>query len=85
MTTMLSGAAFAMATVTDGQETSDGATLTYPVVKADAPEAQQRINMGIETAPKDIYMDANGHIHVLIQRYEAASYAAGILDIDLDA
>lgn len=30
-------------------------------------------------------MDANGHIHVLIQRYEAASYAAGILDIDLDA
>lgn len=48
MTTMLSGAAFAMATVTDGQETSDGATLTYPVVKADAPEAQQRINMVIE-------------------------------------
>ena len=169
MTTMLSGAAFAMATVTDGQETSDGATLTYPVVKADAPEAQQRINTVIEddvkafmqeidaarvagkpptakmsyeitkssddllslktnqliseegaahpmsyahgyifrlsdgkaltepkdgaakdfkkleTAPKDIYMDANGHIHVLIQRYEAASYAAGILDIDLDA
>lgn len=196
MTTMLSGAAFAMATVTDGQETSDGATLTYPVVKADAPEAQQRINMVIEadvkafmqeidaarvagkppaakmsyeitkssdellslkteqfiseesaahpmsyahgyifrlsdgkaltladvqqlpdrrkqaerytleslnkrlaepkdgaaknfkkleTTPKDIYMDANGHIHVLIQRYEAASYAAGILDIDLDA
>ena len=28
MSTMLSGAAIAMATVTDGQETSDGATLT---------------------------------------------------------
>ena len=182
MTTMLSGAAFAMATVTDGQETSDGATLTYPVVKADAPKAfMQEIDAArvagkpptakmsyeitkssddllslktnqliseegaahpmsyahgyvfrlsdgkaltladvqqlpdrkehasrytleslnkrlaepkdgaakdfkkLETAPKDIYMDANGHIHVLIQRYEAASYAAGILDIDLDA
>jgi len=30
-------------------------------------------------------MAAAGHIHVLIQRYEAASYAEGILDIDLDA
>ena len=196
MTAMLSGAAFAMPTVTDGQETSDGAVLTYPVVKTDAADAQQRINttiendvktfmqeidmarMGnkkasaemsyeitnsskdllsfkvkqhisaegeahpmsytrgylfrlsdgkaltlddvqqmsdrkehasrytldalnrrltepkngaaegykaLEAAPKDIYMDADGHIHVLIQRYEAASYAAGVLDIDLDA
>ena len=196
MTAMLSGAAFAMPTVTDGQETSEGAVLTYPIVQTDAPDAQQRINtvieddvkafmqeidmtrMGnkktsaemsykitnsssdllslkteqfiseegaahpmsythgylfrlsdgkaltlddvqqmsdrkdradrytldalnrrltepkngapegykaLETAPKDIYMDADGHIHVLIQRYEAASYAAGVLDIDLDA
>ena len=196
MTAMLSGAAFAMPTVTDGQETSEGAVLTYPIVQTDAPDAQQRINtvieddvkafmqeidmtrMGnkktsaemsykitnssddllslkteqfiseggaahpmsythgylfrlsdgkaltlddvqqmsdrkdragrytldalnrrltepkngapegykpLEAAPKDIYMDADGHIHVLIQRYEAASYAAGVLDIDLDA
>ena len=196
MTAMLSGAAFAMPTVTDGQETSEGAVLTYPIVQTDAPDAQQRINtvieddvkafmqeidmarMGnkktsaemsykitnssddllslkteqfiseegaahpmsythgylfrlsdgkaltlddvqqmsdrkdragrytldalnrrltepkngapegykaLEMAPKDIYMDADGHIHVLIQRYEAASYAAGVLDIDLDA
>lgn len=196
MTAMLSGAAFAMPTVTDGQETSEGAVLTYPIVQTDAPDAQQRINtvieddvkafmqeidmarMGnkktsaemsykitnssddllslkteqfiseegaahpmsythgylfrlsdgkaltlddvqqmsdrkdragrytldalnrrltepkngasegykaLETVPKDIYMDADGHIHVLIQRYEAASYAAGVLDIDLDA
>ena len=196
MTAMLSGAAFAMPTVTDGQETSEGAVLTYPIVQTDAADAQQRINtvieddvkafmqeidmarMGnkktsaemsykitnssddllslkteqfiseegaahpmsythgylfrlsdgkaltlddvqqmsdrmdragrytldalnrrltepkngapegykaLETAPKDIYMDADGHIHVLIQRYEAASYAAGVLDIDLDA
>ncbi|ERJ89773.1 hypothetical protein HMPREF1992_02024 [Selenomonas sp. oral taxon 892 str. F0426] len=196
MTAMLSGAALAMPTVTDGQETSEGAVLTYPIVQTDAPDAQQRINtvieddvkafmqeidmarMGskkasaqmrykitnssgdllslkteqviseegaappmsytrgylfrlsdgkaltlddvqqmsdrkdragrytldalnrrltepkngapegykaLETAPKDIYMDADGHIHVLIQRYEAASYAAGVLDIDLDA
>ena len=196
MTTMLSSAAFAMATVKDAQETSDGATLTYPVVQTDAADAQRRINSVIEAdvkafmqdidaarvtgnpptakmsyeitassndlislktnqfiaeegaahpmsythgylfrlsdgkaltledvqqmsdrknqaerytlealnkrladpksgapedikklavAPKDIYMDADGHIHVLIQRYEAASYAAGILDIDLDA
>ena len=196
MTAMLSGAAFAMPTVTDGQETSEGAVLTYPIVQTDAADAQQRINtvieddvkafmqeidmarMGnkktsaemsykitnssddllslkteqfiseegaahpmsythgylfrlsdgkaltlddvqqmsdrmdragrytldalnrrltepkngapegykpLEAAPKDIYMDADGHIHVLIQRYEAASYAAGVLDIDLDA
>ena len=196
MTAMLSGAAFAMPTVTDGQETSEGAVLTYPIVQTDTADAQQRINtvieddvkafmqeidmarMGnkktsaemsykitnssddllslkteqfiseegaahpmsythgylfrlsdgkaltlddvqqmsdrmdragrytldalnrrltepkngapeghkaLETAPKDIYMDADGHIHVLIQRYEAASYAAGVLDIDLDA
>ena len=196
MTAMLSGAAFAMPTVTDGQETSEGAVLTYPIVQTDAADAQQRINtvieddvkafmqeidmarMGnkktsaemsykitngsddllslkteqfiseegaahpmsythgylfrlsdgkaltlddvqqmsdrmdragrytldalnrrltepkngapegykpLEVAPKDIYMDADGHIHVLIQRYEAASYAAGVLDIDLDA
>jgi len=196
MTAMLSGAAFAMPTVTDGQETSEGAVLTYPIVQTDAADAQQRINtvieddvkafmqeidmarMGnkktsaemsykitnssddllslkteqfiseegaahpmsythgylfrlsdgkaltlddvqqmsdrkdragrytldalnrrltepkngapegykaLETVPKDIYMDADGHIHVLIQRYEAASYAAGVLDIDLDA
>ncbi|WP_315438996.1 hypothetical protein [uncultured Selenomonas sp.] len=39
----------------------------------------------LETAPKDIDMDPSGHNHVLIQRYEAASCAAGILDIDLDA
>ena len=196
MTAMLSGAAFAMPTVTDGQETSEGAVLTYPIVQTDAADAQQRINtvieadvkafmqeidmarMGnkktsaemsykitnssddllslkteqfiseegaahpmsythgylfrlsdgkaltlddvqqmsdrkdragrytldalnrrltepkngapegykpLEATPKDIYMDADGHIHVLIQRYEAASYAAGVLDIDLDA
>ena len=196
MTAMLSGAAFAMPTVTDGQETSEGAVLTYPIVQTDAADAQQRINtvieddvkafmqeidmarMGnkktsaemsykitnssddllslkteqliseegaahpmsythgylfrlsdgkaltlddvqqmsdrkdragrytldalnrrltepkngapegykaLETVPKDIYMDADGHIHVLIQRYEAASYAAGVLDSDLDA
>ena len=196
MTAMLSGAAFAMPTVTDGQETSEGAVLTYPIVQTDTADAQQRINtvieddvkafmqeidmarMGnkktsaemsykitnssddllslkteqfiseegaahpmsytrgylfrlsdgkaltlddvqqmsdrmdragrytldalnrrltepkngapegykpLEAAPKDIYMDADGHIHVLIQRYEAASYAAGVLDIDLDA
>lgn len=196
MTAMLSGAAFAMPTVTDGQETSEGAVLTYPIVQTDAADAQQRINtvieddvkafmqeidmarMGnkktsaemsykitnssddllslkteqliseegaahpmsythgylfrlsdgkaltlddvqqmsdrkdragrytldalnrrltepkngasegykaLETVPKDIYMDADGHIHILIQRYEAASYAAGVLDIDLDA
>lgn len=196
MTAMLSGAALAMPTVTDGQETSEGAVLTYPIVQTDAPDAQQRINtvieddvkafmqeidmarMGskkasaqmrykitnssgdllslkteqviseegaahpmsytrgylfrlsdgkaltlddvqqmsdrkdragrytldalnrrltepkngapegykaLETAPKDIYMDADGHIHVLIQRYKVASYAAGVLDIDLDA
>lgn len=196
MTAMLSGAAFAMPTITDGQETSEGAVLTYPIVQTDAADAQQRINtvieddvkafmqeidmarMGnkktsaemsykitnssddllslkteqfiseegaahpmsythgylfrlsdgkaltlddvqqmsdrmdragrytldalnrrltepkngapegykpLEAAPKDIYMDADGHIHVLIQRYEAASYAAGVLDIDLDA
>ncbi|EKX95864.1 PdaC/SigV domain-containing protein [Selenomonas sp. oral taxon 138] len=196
MTAMLSGATFAMPTVTDGQETSEGAVLTYPIVQTDAADAQQRINtvieddvkalmqeidmarMGnkktsaemsykitnssddllslkteqliseegaahpmsythgylfrlsdgkaltlddvqqmsdrkdhaarytldalnhrltepknggpegykpLEAAPKDIYMDVDGHIHVLIQRYEAASYAAGVLDIDLDA
>ncbi len=196
MTAMISGAAFAMPTVTDGQETSDGASLTYPIVETDVAAAQQHINTAIEddvrafmqdidaartsgkqltakmsyevtnssddllslkmdefiseegaahpmsythgylfrlsdgkaltlddvqqmpdrkdhaarytlealnqrltapkngstedikkltAVPKDIYMDANGHIHVLIQRYEAASYAAGVLDIDLDA
>ena len=36
MTAMLSGAAFAMPTVTDGQETSEGAALTYPIVQTHA-------------------------------------------------
>ncbi len=48
MTAMLSGAALAMPTVTDGQETSEGAVLTYPIVQTDAPDAQQRINTVIE-------------------------------------
>lgn len=35
--------------------------------------------------PKDVYIDAAAHVHVVIQRYELAPYAAGILDVDLDA
>lgn len=35
--------------------------------------------------PKDVYIDADAHVHVVIQRYELAPYAAGILDVDLDA
>lgn len=35
--------------------------------------------------PKDVYIDADSHVHVMIQRYELAPYAAGLLDVDLDA
>ena len=35
--------------------------------------------------PKDVYIDADAHVHVVIQRYELAPYVAGILDVDLDA
>ena len=38
----------------------------------------------LESMPKDIYLDENKQLHVLIQRYELAPYAAGILDVNLD-
>ena len=41
-------------------------------------------NFNLAEVPKDVYIDADAHVHVVIQRYELAPYAAGLLDVDLD-
>ena len=38
----------------------------------------------LEEIPKDIYLDENKHIHVIVQTYVLAPYATGIIDVDLD-
>lgn len=41
-------------------------------------------NFNLAEVPKDVYIAADAHVHVVIQRYELAPYAAGLLDVDLD-
>ena len=38
----------------------------------------------LEEIPKDIYLDENKHIHVIVQTYVLAPYAIGTIDVDLD-
>lgn len=38
----------------------------------------------LEEIPKDIYLDENKHIHVIVQTYVLAPYATGTIDVDLD-
>lgn len=35
--------------------------------------------------PENFYWDENLHVHFLFQQYEIAPYAAGIIDVDIDA
>ena len=35
--------------------------------------------------PEDFYWDENLHVHFIFQNYEIAPYAAGIIDVDIDA
>lgn len=34
--------------------------------------------------PQDVYMDQDGNVHIVIQTYEIAPYATGIIDVNLD-
>ncbi len=40
---------------------------------------------GPKDRPSEIYLDTNMHLHALLQPMEIAPYAAGVIDIDLDA
>ncbi|MBQ6005891.1 MAG: DUF4163 domain-containing protein [Selenomonadaceae bacterium] len=35
--------------------------------------------------PEDFYWDENLHVHFIFQHYDIAPYAAGIIDVDIDA
>lgn len=39
----------------------------------------------LKELPKDFYWDENLHVHFIFQHYEIAPYAAGIIDVDIDA
>ena len=38
----------------------------------------------LDEIPEDIYLDENKHVHVIVQAYVLAPYAAGIINVDLD-
>ncbi len=39
----------------------------------------------LKQLPEYFYWDANLHVHFIFQQYEVAPYAAGIIDVDIDA
>lgn len=39
----------------------------------------------LEKMPTEFYLDNRDHLHLLFQQYEIAPYAAGVIDLDLDA
>ena len=39
----------------------------------------------LKKLPKNFYWDKNLHVHLIFQHYEVAPYAAGIIDVDMDA
>ena len=39
----------------------------------------------LKNLPEDFYWDKNLHVHFIFQHYEIAPYAAGIIDVDIDA
>ena len=39
----------------------------------------------LKQLPEHFYWDANLHVHFIFQQYEVAPYAAGIIDVDIDA
>ena len=38
----------------------------------------------VKELPQDFYWDKNLHVHFIFQHYAIASYAAGIIDVDID-
>lgn len=40
---------------------------------------------GLDKLPENYYLDENGNIHFIFQQYEIAPYAAGIIDLDMNA
>ena len=39
----------------------------------------------LKNLPENFYWDKNLHVHFVFQQYEIAPYAAGIIDVDIDA
>ena len=39
----------------------------------------------LKKLPEYFYWDKNLHVHFIFQHYEIAPYAAGIIDVDIDA
>ena len=39
----------------------------------------------LKQLPEEFYWDENLHVHFIFQNYEVAPYAAGIIDVDIDA
>ncbi|MBQ7493102.1 MAG: DUF4163 domain-containing protein [Selenomonadaceae bacterium] len=39
----------------------------------------------LKNLPENFYWDENLHVHFIFQHYEVAPYAAGIIDVDIDA
>ena len=39
----------------------------------------------LKKLPENFYWDENLHVHLIFQHYEVAPYAAGIIDVDMDA
>ena len=39
----------------------------------------------LKNLPENFYWDSNLHVHFIFQHYEVAPYAAGIIDVDIDA
>lgn len=39
----------------------------------------------LKNLPENFYWDENLHVHFVFQQYEIAPYAAGIIDVDIDA
>ncbi|MBQ3435276.1 MAG: DUF3298 domain-containing protein, partial [Selenomonadaceae bacterium] len=39
----------------------------------------------LKQLPENFYWDENLHVHFIFQHYEIAPYAAGIIDVDIDA
>ncbi len=39
----------------------------------------------LKKLPENFYWDKNLHVHFIFQHYEVAPYAAGIIDVDMDA
>lgn len=38
-------------------------------------------HLTLNKVPKDIYIDKDGHVHVVFQHYEVAPYSSGIIDV----